>query len=330
MRTSLIGALAVAGLVGAAGLSGSVPREPAQPPGLARSAAVPSFSLGVLRRDGVVIPIVSFGSGGWINRWPAPGRRVDIPISVEDSPRGWWRDRRPIADWTAWPLGGESRPIRVTSLTNLVVECEPQVALKTDYRSANRPESPKIQPYPKDGLATSGEVRIEAVRLLDVSSPEWTAIAGTVGAKLTAAEPGAFKEAQLKRPVPDAVRSGTPFTLEVLYATPGVAPGTSVLYFEGIKRYPGKETVPRGLMTYAVGFAMLGFKGSPDVLVSATLTDARRQGLVYTMPLGSFRMGDRLFWIVQRSAWGYERFDVVEIRGEEILTIFKTPGGVCD
>ena len=40
-------------------------------------------------------------------------------------------------------------------------------------------------------------------------------------------------------------------------------------------------------------------------------------------------MGSRLFWVVQRSAWGYEQFDVVEIRGDEIMTIYKTAGGIC-
>ena len=83
-------------------------------------------------------------------------------------------------------------------------------------------------------------------------------------------------------------------------------------------------------MTYAVGFARFSPSSPPEVKMTATLADRRRQGLVYSLVLGSFHLGDRLFWVVQRSAWGFERFDVVEIREAEILTIFKTSGGVCE
>jgi hypothetical protein len=109
-----------------------------------------------------------------------------------------------------------------------------------------------------------------------------------------------------------------------------MVPGGTVLYFEGVKRYPSQLTLPMGLITYAVGFARVGTQGVPEVELSTTLADTRREGLVYSLVLGSFHMGGRLLWVVQRSAWGYERFDIVEIRQNEVLTIYKTPGGVCE
>ena len=51
--------------------------------------------------------------------------------------------------------------------------------------------------------------------------------------------------------------------------------------------------------------------------------------LVYTMVLGSFRLDGKLFWAVQRSAWGYERFEILEIADPEVKTIFTTQGGTC-
>jgi hypothetical protein len=287
------------------------------------------ITIAVLRRDGVVIPIVSYGIGGWTNHWPAPGRKVDIPISVSDVPKSWWADKLPIAEWTAWPMSGGSRVVRVKNATNLTVECQSQVGLATDYQSALKPERGLIQPFPKDGLATSGEIRIEPVPVLEAGSPEWAAVAAKVAEQVTAAEPGLIKEAQLKTPIPENLRASTPFTLELLFASPDVKPGGTVLYFEGVKRYPPKLTLPMGLMTYAVGFARYGTQGVPEVKLSATLADTRREGLVYTLVLGSFRMGNRLLWVVQHSTWGYERFDIVEIRDDEILTIYKTAGGVC-
>jgi hypothetical protein len=329
VRTFVFRAVTTAALLVVSCLSIGAPRLTPDLAAQARGPAVSSFSIAVLRRDGVVIPIVNYGVGGWTNHWPAPGRRPDIPISISDVPKNWWADKRPIAEWTAWPLSGESRVVHVTSATNLTVECQPQVALQTDYRSALPREPSSIQPFPKDGLATAGDIRIEAVAVLDAKSPEWAAVSAAVATQVTASEPGVIREAQLKTPVAEQLRASTPFTLEVLFGSPDVKPGGTVLYFEGVKRYPPKLTLPMGLMTYAVGFARYGTQGVPEVKLSATLADTRREGLVYTLVLGSFRMGNRLLWVVQHSTWGYERFDIVEIREDEILTIYKTAGGVC-
>lgn len=329
MRKIALYALTAAALIELSCISLGAPLPSPTPAARGRAPAVSSFTIAVLRRDGVVIPVITYGATGWTNPWPAPGRRPDIPIAVEDAPRNWWVDKRPIAEWTAWPMGGQPGVVHVKSPVNLTVECQPQVGLQTDYRSALPPERGRIQPFPKDGLATSGDVRIEPVAVLDAGSPEWAAVSAEITARVTAAEPGVFKKEQLKTPIPDKLRASTPFTLEVLFRSPDMKNGGTLLYFEGIKRYPPQMTLPMGLMTYAVGFARLNPTGFPEIELSATLTDQRREGLVYSLVLGSFRMGSRLFWVIQRSAWGYERFDLTEIRADEILTIFKTSGGVC-
>lgn len=325
-------ALTTAALIEVSCLSIGAPRPSPDLAAQARGPVVSSFSIAVLRRDGVVIPIVNYGVGGWTNHWPAPGRRPDIPISISDVPRSWWADKRPIAEWTAWPMGGGSRVVRVTSATNLTVECQPQVALQTDYQSALPRERGSIQPFPKDGLATAGDVRIDPVAVLDANSPEWAAVSAKIAAQVSAAEPGLIREARLGTPMSDQLRASTSFTLEVLFGSPDVkAGGGTVLYFEGVKRYASSlHPLPMGgLMTYALGFVRIGPTGPPEVKLSATLADQQRQGLVYSLVLGSFHMGSRLFWVVQRSAWGFEQFHIVEIRDDEILTIYKTPGGVC-
>jgi hypothetical protein len=301
-------------------------------PGLIAQARVTSgasFTLGVLRRDGIVIPIASYDGGRWSNRWPSPGRRPDIPISVANSPKGWWAGKRPISEWTAWPMRGESRVIHVVSPVNITVECEPHVGLQTDYVSAEPGEPPKIQPYPKDGLAASGDLLVEPVRLLGAGSPEWADVSAEVQAKVAAEEPALLKNEHIETLVPEKERASALYSLEVLFSGPGVEPGTTILYFEGVKRYPPQAHLPSGLMTYAVGYARLAPNKPPAIELSATLSDRRREGLVYSMVLGSFRLDGRLYWVVQRSAWGYERFDIVEFRGNAIITAFKTPGGTC-
>jgi hypothetical protein len=301
-------------------------------PGLtaqARGTSGASFTIAVLRRDGIVIPIASYGGGRWSNRWPAPGRKPDIPISVSDSPKGWWAGKRPISEWTAWPMRGDSRVIHVTGAVNLTVECQPQVGLQTDYVSAEPAEPPKMQPYPKDGLATSGDLLVEPVALLDAGSKQWAAVSADVDAKVTTAESALMRDAHFQALIPDRDRVSTPFSLEVLFGGPGPQPGTTVLYLEGVKRYAPRPGPPSGVLTYAAGFVLLEPSGPPQVDMNATLSDRRREGLVYSLVLGSFRLDGRLFWVAQRSAWGYERFDIFEIRDGKVTTVFKTAGGTC-
>ncbi len=303
-----------------------------EPPGLAaqaRGASGASFTIAVLRRDGIVIPVASYDRGRWANRWPPPGRRVDIPIRVGDSPAKWWDRGRPIATWTAWPLRGESRVIHVTSPVNLTVECQSQVGLQTDYVSSEPPAPPPMQPFPKDGLATSSDALVEPVRLLDQASPEWQAVSGIVDAQVASEEAGLLRQAHLQALVPDKARVGTAFALEVLFATAGLRPGTTVLYFEGVKRYAPEPGPPAGLLTFVTGVIRFAPGERPQVDVRATLSDGRREGLLYTMVLGALRVDDHLYWVVQRSAWGYERFEVIDLRPEGDVTVLVTEGGIC-
>jgi hypothetical protein len=304
-------------------------REQARPPSEA------AFTLGVLRRDGIIIPFAAWDGARWMNRWPRPGRREDIPITVAGSPKSWWLNDRPISYWTTWPLRGESQVVSVRSPINLTVECQSQVGLQTDYRSVEPPAPLRMQPYPKDGLATAGDVLVEPVAILDARAPEWSKISAEVAARIADAETKLLVANPEALPFSEAQRRKRPFALEVLFRSPGPRPGTTALYFEGIKRYGRPQDSPRRYLTapepltYATGWVLLDPQAPARISETVIFSDAGREGLLYTMGLGSFRVGDKLYWAVQRSGWGFERFDIVEIEGPEVKNVFSTAGGNC-
>ncbi len=320
--------------------AGSLPdAHPQTPEGGAARAQAPktggSFTLGVLRRDGVVVPFAAWDGSRWGNRWPAPGRREDIPITVAGSPKAWWLNDRPVSYWTAWPLRGDSQVVYVKNPINLTVECQNHVGLQTDYKSIEAPAPPRMQPYPKDGLATAGDILIEPVTILDAKSAEWSQVSAEVAARIAEAETKLLATGQAALPVSEAERAKRPLALEVLFRSAGPRPGTTLLYFEGIKHY-GRTlgslrpyaTVPEPIL-YAAGWVVIDPKAPPRISETVTLSDTKREGLLYTMGLGSFRVGGALYWAVQRSGWGFERFDIVEIAEPEVKTAFSTPGGSC-
>jgi hypothetical protein len=300
-----------------------------------RASSGATFTLGVLRRDGIIIPFAGYDGARWVNRWPAAGRREDIPITVVGSPKSWWLHDRPISLWTVWPLRGDSQVVHVKNPINLTVECQPQVGLQTDYKSVEPPALPRMQPYPKDGLATAGDVLVEPVEVLDAGSAEWSRISADVAARITETESKLIAKADERHPYSDAERRKKPFTLEVLFRSAGPRPGTTQLYFEGIKRYGSLPGVRRSystapeLLTYATGWILIGPQEQPRIRETITFSDTRRLGLLYAMGLGSFRVDGKLYWAVQRSGWGFERFDIEEIAEAEVKTAFSTHGGSC-
>ena len=294
-----------------------------------------AFTLGVLRRDGVVIPFAAWDGSQWGNRWPAPGRREDIPITVAGSPKAWWLNDRPVGYWTAWPLRGDSQVVYVKNPINLTAECQPQIGLQTDYKSIEAPALARMQPYPKDGLATAGEILIEPITIVDAKSAEWSKVSADVAARIAEAETKLLATGRAAPPFSEAERAKRPFTLEVLFRSAGPKPDTTLLYFEGIKHY-GRTigslrpyvTVPEPI-TYAVGWVVIDPQAPPRIRETVTFSDTKREGLLYTMGLGAFRVGGALYWAVQRSGWGFERFDIVEIAEPEVKTAFSTAGGTC-
>jgi len=281
-----------------------------------------SFTVGALRRDGAIIPFASYRGGRWTSHWPAPGQRPDIPITVAGSPKSWWPNGRPAGFWTAWPTRGESRVVYVKGMVSLTVECQPQVGLQTDYSSLEPPGPPRMQPHPKDGLASTGDVLVEPLEILNARSADWTRVAADVAARVTEVETKLMANRRVPPELSEPERRKKAFALEVLARSPGARPGTTLLYFEGVKRYG----VP---LTYAVGFVVIDPEAPPRIIETVALSDDKREGLLYTLPLGSFRADGKLYWAVQRSGWGYERFDVLEVTETEVKTALETAGGSC-
>ena len=57
---------------------------------VAAAAAEPSgFTVGVLRRDGVVIPFAMYDGNRWSPNWPPAARDPEIPINLRSVPARW-------------------------------------------------------------------------------------------------------------------------------------------------------------------------------------------------------------------------------------------------
>src|ERR1035437_1028828 len=135
----------------------------------AAAPAADRFTLGILRRDGLVTPFATFDGKHWNNTWPKPVRHVDeVPVTLGSVPRWWWGRPGPRETWLASIGSAERRELHVTGTNVYDAQCLQQIGLRTDYRPSAPPPGPGARPYPKDGLAVSPPYPIEPIEVMPI------------------------------------------------------------------------------------------------------------------------------------------------------------------
>jgi hypothetical protein len=295
----------------------------------AADPARPVFGVGVLRRDGVIIPMGAFDGRKWVATWPAPTRTdLTVPINVLSVPKRWWGPTPALETWQASTKTG-ARSVTVVQPDWVDVHCVRQIGLRTDYRSETPLPPPTAQPYPKDGLAVSPPQAVTRIDVLEPTSLE----AQSLQRALTEAFNRAEREVEDRfgHPVSRRAREGVAPALEAVYA---VGDRPRVYYVEAFRSYrllgqrPGECT--------GVGFGTGWFARQGDSFealeMAVDVLSCNRYGASYMLPLGAIRVADRLFWLAQFSGWDHERFAVIEIKANSrkaIEAILNVWGGGC-
>jgi len=312
--------------------------------------ATVSGAVAILRRDGTIVPFASWNGHRWSNNWPAARESLDVPVVLESVPRGWWPDRTPATRWTAWPLEGSSRPITVSAPVAIGQHCDMNVGLATDYRPDEPIPPVHVQPYPKDGLATTGALQVERIEVVSKDSAEWGRAALAVGPAAREAERRSFTDAGRRF----RLDSPAPLDLEVLCRSSAPArPDASIYYVEAVRRHRVSVTrgaaglvltppgVARGetradvqpqpceVLTIAQGWAFRDANGRWTFDLEAYVAECGRGQMVYGLPLGMLRLNNRLYWVMHMSSWGYERYEILDVDLGSVKRALSVYAGSC-
>jgi len=285
-----------------------------------------AFALGIMRRDGVVIPFTAFDGKRWTRAWPGPTTNdLDVPVSLASVPKRWWGPTGPAAEWQVW-TGAEPRTVRVFQPDWIDVHCARQIALRTDYRSTELPPPPTEQPYPKDGLAVWPARRVERIEIVAPSAPDGVALQGAVRDAFNRAERDTA--GRYGHPIKEKTRETIEPNIEAIYAF-GASP--RFFYVEAARGYRSdSQRADECVLSFGTGWFLQSGSDAPrriDMAVDILRCD--RYGATYMLPLGIVRAGDRLFWIAQYSGWDHERFVVVELKKDKVEAVVTTWGGGC-
>ena len=302
-------------------------------------------TLAIVRRDGVLIPFVTWTGKQWEAAWPVPRKESETPITFDALPKRWWGKPGPVAEWHAWTRDGRTHTLRASVPTWYLAHCQQGTGLRSSYSAAQPAPPPIVQPYPKDGVAASAAITFRPIAVLGESSSVWKAVLAALPPKIAEQEERlvqAYSKTGWKHPHAGGLQQ-VPVTLEALYRVPLGGGGQFVYYFEAVKRYAPKPDAPTGsvgrrgdltceVVTFLSGWFRAGNSDSAVTLgrVTPIMTTCDYAGADVMLPLAYIVWKGRPLWIAQFSGWGREWFTLVDVGPAGDTTIaFEASGGSC-
>jgi hypothetical protein len=321
----------VAGAIVLAAVWLTVSASPSDPPASQKTDAPEPFTVGLLRRDGVVTPFAAFDGRAWTSPWPADRTSKEVPSSLEAVPQKWWGKAGRFSEMTLWVTGEKRGPVRILRPAAVRIMCSPRVGLRSDYVSSLPVPPATERSYPKDGLVVTGNTVVEPIETVPESSPEWAASALLLIEPFDSAEAraaGAFTD--WKHPIPREERRHVPLVIEALYKAPMDENGWTAYRFQAVKRYPPRPPDGDcGLLSSASGWILTGPDGKHRTEVTARVTYCDRIDDVFTLPLGLIRAAGRTYWIYQLSGYDREGYVVARPTPKTVENEVQYVAGVC-
>ncbi len=283
------------------------------------------FGVGVLRRDGIIVPFAAFNGRRWVANWPVPHVELDVPISAHDVPSKWWGPTNALERWQAW-IGKDPQPLRVVQPDWIDVHCTRQIGLRTDYLPAGGAPPLTEQPYPKDGLAVSPPQPVQPIASVRPESDEMRTLIPMVHDAFNHAE--RQTEGRGNHPVARRAREGRAPDIEAIYA---IGDNPRIYYVEAARQYRLLGQPASDCEAVAFGFFWFAREGTDLRALDSgvDLLACNRAGANYMLPLGAMRVGGKLYWLAQFSGWDQERYVVVEIKRKSVQAAVDVWGGSC-
>ena len=299
-------------------------------------AAPGEFSVGVLRRDGILIPFASFDGRQWNVVWPGSDLRQPLPIGLGDVPSRWWGGPGAAAPWTAWLRNDEKRPLKLVKPVHVPIFCGAHLAIATDYRGG--PASEPEPTVPKDGIATAGDVTILPVTQVSVLAPDASRIIDAITERFNEEEALAEKHfTSWRHPFPRPVRERMLIVLEAYYRSTDKGPNGDyrTSYIEAIRKFPaGVRDEGCGLITFVRGWVTESGDAKPEINIGARITYCDRADVSFIQPFGRVlvargRGAGDVYWIHQTSSWRDEFYSVVRVAPDGVRPVLVVAGGGC-
>jgi hypothetical protein len=289
-----------------------------------------AFGLGVLRRDGVLIPFAAYNGHSWTADWPGVDS-PELPISLDSVPKRWWGAPGPAAPWTAYLLDGTTRPLVLKKPEHLSIFCGAHLGIRTDYEGSGfDPRQPTIA---KDGVAIAGGATLLPVIQVSLLSTDAKKITAAIADDFNSEEEAAAgRFVNWRHPFDAEARKRYPIELETFYRARESTPsGTWVTsYVEAVRRFPARAFDNGcGLITFVRGWVLEREGHDPVIDIGARVTYCDRADVSFMQPFGRLLIDREPYWVYQISSWRDELYGVSRVRPTEVRAVMAVAGGGC-
>ncbi len=284
-----------------------------------------AFLAGVLRSDGIIVPIAAFDGSRWETPWPEAGAVPDTAFASLDSlPREWYAPLAEVPrEWYVRTESGGFRAAAVDRPVGIAAGDQTAVGLRTGL--AGRPDRPaetRSAPFGTSprrsgstsrptGFVVSRNIETRAALPVGNGSSEWSTLVSAIRR--------AFDEAEEKRghPLPAESRVREELRVLALFRA-GTAPdGSSVYSFEAARDYVTAGLLP---VTSPAGCSRLrGWirrdrTGAPSFMEREFVLERFAAPLEPAiLPLGTINTGAKTFLLARESNSGNDAYVVFEI-----------------
>jgi hypothetical protein len=266
--------------------------------GVSVLAQTPEMAVGLVRPDGIMVPLAVFESGKWLDAWPDPGDRIALDRMIEATP-SYWRDRRRQIP-QVWHVTDHPshKPVPIRVLTRVIFEehCETQVGVLTDLRHTDNDAHdrkltmswPGTVEWPVDALAAG------------VNRAPWLPL-------MTAAT----RSLSPRKAVITTAQGFLEGNHRILYYEAEKAPGDGVTFRASGWVVAAGESAPR-LFESRVADAVAGFEGYASM-----------------KPIGIIRVRGASLWVVHEHYYEGDGVSLVTIDGSGFHRAFTKRLGGC-
>jgi hypothetical protein len=261
------------------------------------SVQSPRVIVGVVRGDGILLPLVSRQNGSWtvLRSFDSTGRGVFRIAGAPSLPRDGWRYVR----WDA----GAPRALALRDMVEIDAHCNRQEGFRTDA-----PPDPKLDaPHLMSGIATHGEVAIvraeDTVRQPDASSQRVSQFVVQLTQALET-ERAAAARGSARPTIPSTGRERV--AVEITTLSRDRVRDADDYYFESRKQYGTVESYASGWVT-STPFAVSVVNATSGIYSGGET--ARRRGRV----LGLLRIGQSGVWVMEMRGYEGDLYELVEM-----------------
>ncbi|BCS33960.1 hypothetical protein TBR22_A31880 [Luteitalea sp. TBR-22] len=307
-------------------------------PLVAAAQAPSTFTVAVVRDDGIVLPVATHDRGRWRTPWPGPAKEAEVPVRLEDCPLAWWGLPSAPTAWTLFVPGETPRTFRMDRITWVPWYCQQQVVLHS--RAAARPllRLPDGFRTPKHAVAvTGGDASIELPREVAPGSPEAATLLDALQRPFNQQERLMLAGDFFGRYTPSVsaeARDGMPVTALSIHEGPG-RHGDRIYFVEMERRYPRRG--PSNLqwcdeVSYMAGWARRGSDGALDLtLVERTVTSCLLDSVVRAVPHVIVHTSRGPTWLLELYRPTFANFGLfLAPEGDAPELLLLRPAGRCE